>query len=165
MTALQVIKFNFQVFPSKESNVISLQITFGVIVTGRKTDTGTEGDVVFLLSPWVMSSPFRLCLHKVVAVLSIHCRHGYSTASATLLSTEPPGATQATIGQCVRLTSTLSNERRNEWCHWKDGTEAEMCTKRSVSEIFCWRTNLTRETVTLAVISLKGTGEGGRQGL
>ncbi len=74
---------------------ISLQITFGVIVMGRKTDTGTEGDVVFLLSPWVMSSPFRLCLHKVVAALSIHCRHGYSTASATLPSAEPPGATQA----------------------------------------------------------------------
>lgn len=29
-----------------------------------------------------MSSSFRLCLHKIVAALSIHCHHGYSTASA-----------------------------------------------------------------------------------
>lgn len=94
-----------------------------------KTDTGTEGDVVFLLSPWVMSSSFRLCLHKVVASLSIHCHHGYSTASAILPTTEPPAATQAAIGQCVSLTGTLSNERGCEWCHWKDRAEAEMCIR------------------------------------
>lgn len=99
-----------------------------------KTDTGTEGDVVFLLSPWVMSSPFRLCLHRVVAALSIHCRHGYSSASAILSCAEPlpepPGAAQAAIGQCVMLTGTLSNEKGSEWCHWEDGTEAEMCIQR-----------------------------------
>lgn len=74
-----------------------------------------------------MSSPFRLCLHKVVAALSIHCHHGYSRASTTLPSAEPPGATWATIGLCVCLTCTSSNGRGSEWCQWKDGTQAEMC--------------------------------------
>lgn len=74
-----------------------------------------------------MSSPFRLCLHKVVAALSIHCHHGYSSASTTLPSAEPPGATWAIIGLCVCLTGTSSNERGSEWCQWKDGTQAEMC--------------------------------------
>lgn len=116
------IRFHFQVFRFS----ISIQITFGVIVMGRKTETGTE-DVVFLLSPRVMSSSFRLCLHKVVAALSIHCHHGYSSASAILPSAEPSGATRAAIGQCVWLTGTLSNGRGCEWCQWKDRTLAEMC--------------------------------------
>lgn len=105
-SALRGIRFHFQVFRFS----ISIQITFGVIVMGRKTETGTE-DVVFLLSPRVMSSSFRLCLHKVVAELSIHCHHGYSSASAILPSAEPSGATRAAIGQCVWLTGTLSNGR------------------------------------------------------
>lgn len=39
---------------------------------------------------------------------------------------EPPGATQATIGQYVWLTGALSNGRGSMWCHWKDRTRAEI---------------------------------------
>lgn len=102
-------------------------MTFSVIVMGWKTDPGTGGDVVFLLSPQVMSSPFRLCLHKVVAALSIHCHHGYSSASTTLPWAEPPATTWATIGLRACLTGTSSNGRGSEWCQWKDETQAEMC--------------------------------------
>lgn len=114
----------------------SLSPKFGIIVKGRKTDTGTEGDVVFLLSPSVMSSHSDSAYTKSWHTLSIHCRHGYSTASATLPAAEPTGATQAAVGQCVRLTGALSNKRAGEWCHWKDGTEAEMCIqKQSVRDL------------------------------
>ncbi|KAI4821236.1 hypothetical protein KUCAC02_029178 [Chaenocephalus aceratus] len=43
------------------------------------------------------SSPERLGLHQVVAALSIHCRHGYSTASATLPTAEPPAYRQPLV--------------------------------------------------------------------
>lgn len=108
----------------KESNLISryfcpteqtsLSPKFGVIVKGRKTDTGAEGDVVFLLSPSVMSSHSDSAYTKSWRTLSIHCRHGYSTASATLPAAETTGATQPAVGQCVRLTGALSNERAGE---------------------------------------------------
>lgn len=99
----------------------------------RQKNRPGNWDVVFLLSPWVMSSSFRLCLHDTVAALSIHCLHGDNTASAT---SDPLGAERSAIGQMVWLTAALPSDTRAEWCHWKDRTEAEMCIKtQSVTDL------------------------------
>lgn len=99
-----------------------------------------------------MSSSFRLCLHKIVAALSIHCHHGNSTS-------KPPGAEQLAIGQRLGLTAALSNDRGAEWCHWKDTTEAQMCIKTGCQRSSADAPTQQERTVTLAVISLKERGQ------
>lgn len=82
----------------------------------EKQETGSKGELFFLLSQWVMSSSFRLCPHNVVAALSIHCHHGYKTASD-----RPPGSEQAD---------------RNLWMLWPIGAQLS-----DVTELHClkWR--------------------------
>lgn len=94
-----------------------------------------------------MSSPFRLCLHKVVAVLSIHCRHGYSTAPATPPSDAPPGShwsVPRTDGHFVQWEGWWVMSLKG-WIWGRDAYPNTDC------QIFCWRTNLTRQAITLSL--------------
>lgn len=61
---------------------------------------------------------------KYSAALSIHCHHGYSTASAT----QPallPRPTPAATGQRSWLTGSPSNGSGSQWCHGEDETRAK----------------------------------------
>lgn len=61
---------------------------------------------------------------KYSAALSIHCHHGYSTASAT----QPallPRPTPAATGQRAWLTGAPSNGSESQWCHGEDETRAK----------------------------------------
>ncbi|MEQ2222521.1 hypothetical protein ILYODFUR_027178, partial [Ilyodon furcidens] len=90
---------------------ICLQAPFVVMITGRQTDTGTGGDVVFLLSPRVMSFPHSDSAHTVVAALSIHCHHSDCSTPTHFSSA---GNQQPAIGQCVTVVEPQSNGRGGE---------------------------------------------------
>lgn len=106
------------------------------MITGRQADGGTGGDVVFLPSSRVMSSHHHLPIQtlptqKVVAVLSIHCRHGYCSGPTQLSSVR---SRRPVIGRRVAVAEPRSNGRGGERCHeggwgWDGDVEA--------SEIVC----------------------------
>lgn len=107
-----VLAVSSSVWDNKDASFgICLQAPFVVMITGRQTDRGTGGDVVFLLSPHVMSFAHSDSAHAK----SWQCSASTVTMATALHQHTPPQPEPAAGYWSVSLSGRTSVQWETLW--------------------------------------------------